>query len=194
MKKVLFLALGLFVCNISFGQATKAKNTTTKEFKIGYIFEDYVLDNYHELKKLDSLLQGRQKEMQAKYNDMAIEYQTKYLEYQKDLTNLDSVTTESLNLKLKAVQKIKTDAEDFQRDAEKDLQAYMSMSIMKVKEDVKAQTKIVADKKGYPFVINRNQNESLMQGNKMVLYYNDKGQHNLSDAVLEALGSKPPKK
>ncbi len=196
MKKGILLVLCLLMVLGSFAQSSKAKPKAKAEsgFKIGYIFEDYIFENYHELKRLDTLVQMRKKLAQDNYNNLAISYQTKYLAYQKSLTNLDSVTTETLNVKLKEVQSLKSEAEEFQKNAERDLQLFINESVQKVKVDIAEAAKVVAKAKNYPWVLYRNANESLMQGNKMVLYYNDKGAHNLSDAVLVSLGSKVPAK
>ena len=167
---------------------SKSANT----FKIGYIFEDYIFENYEEVKKIDEVIKKKQTDFQEAYNIMAIDYQTKYLEYQNSMKNLDSMTTEKLNEKLKNVQNIKARADDFQRQSEKEIQSLSGDAIAKLKANINEALKLVAKEKNYPFVLNRNKAESLYRGDKMVLYYNDKGMHNLSDAVLIKLGSKPP--
>ncbi len=193
-----FFLLASFI-TVSFAQLkpkapVKAKpvSKSTNNFKIGYIFEDYIFENYEEVKKMDVVIKKKQTDFQEAYNVMAIDYQTKYLEYQNSMKNLDSMTTEKLNDKLKNVQNIKASADDFQRQSEKEIQSLTGDGIAKMKANINDALKLVAKEKNYPFVLNRNKTESLYRGDKMVLYYNDKGMHNLSDAVLIKLGSKPP--
>lgn len=193
-----FFLLASFI-TVSFAQIkpkapVKAKpvSKSTNNFKIGYVFEDYIFENYEEVKKMDVVIKKKQTDFQEAYNVMAIDYQTKYLEYQESMKNLDSMTTEKLNDKLKNVQNIKARADDFQRQSEKEIQGLTGDGIAKMKENINDALKLVAKEKNYPFVLNRNKTESLYRGDKKVLYYNDKGMHNLSDAVLMKLGSKPP--
>ncbi len=193
-----FFLLASFI-TVSFAQIkpkapVKAKpvSKSTNNFKIGYIFEDYIFENYEEVKKMDVVIKKKQTDFQEAYNVMAIDYQTKYLEYQESMKNLDSMTTEKLNAKLKNVQNIKARADDFQRQSEKEIQSLTGDGIANMKANINDALKLVAKEKNYPFVLNRNKTESLYRGDKMVLYYNDKGMHNLSDAVLTKLGSKPP--
>ena len=199
MRIVLTLFLLASFISASFAQTkpkapVKAKPVikSTNNYKIGYIFEDYVFDNYEEVKKIDEVIKKKQTDFQEAYNIMAIDYQTKYLEYQNSMKNLDSMTTEKLNDKLKNVQNIKARADDFQRQSEKEIQSLTGDGIAKMKANINEALQLVAKEKNYPFVLNRNKSESLYRGDKMVLYYNDKGIHNLSDAVLIKLGSKPP--
>ena len=60
---------------------------STNTFKIGYIFEDYIFENYEEVKKIDEVIKKKQTDFQEAYNIMAIDYQTKYLEYQNSMKN-----------------------------------------------------------------------------------------------------------
>lgn len=193
-----FFLLASFI-TVSFAQIkpkapVKAKpiSKSTNNFKIGYVFEDYIFENYEEVKKIDEVIKKKQTDFKDAYNIMAIDYQTKYLEYQESMKNLDSMTTEKLNEKLKNVQNIKARADDFQRQSEKEIQSLTGDGIAKMKANINDALKLVAKEKNYPFVLNRNKTESLYRGDKKVLYYNDKGMHNLSDAVLMKLGSKPP--
>jgi outer membrane protein len=171
-----------------------AVSQNTSSFKIGYVYEDYILENYKELEKLEAQIEEKQKALQEDYNKIAIEYQTAFIDYQNSMKNLDSVTTEMLTAKLKNVQDLKAKGEDFQRESEKTLQSLTGDGINQVKADLQKAISEVAKEKKYPYVLRRNKTESLLRGDKMVLYYNDKNAHDLSDAVIVKLGSKPPVK
>ena len=194
MKKIILSFLIALISFSSFSQTkkpattTQAKAKSTNGFKWAYIYEDYVFDNYNKVKTLDSEVKKKQEIYQEAFNKMALEYQTKNLDYQNSMKNLDSMTTEKLNAKLKNVQEIKSATEAFQRETEKEIQQMIGDGILKIKEDIKKTAEKVANQKGYKFVILRNKNESLMSG-KMILYAGDGGRDNISDAVLAALGS-----
>jgi outer membrane protein len=202
MKKLFCLIVLLFCVYGSFAQTKKpaakkpvvAAKKSTSNFKFGYIYEDYILENYAELKKLDEEIKAKTLKLQDGYNKLAIEYQTRYLDYQNSMKNLDSMTTEKLNAKLKSVQEVKEAGDNFQREAEKQVQQMTGDGIVLVKANIKTAAESVAAEKGFQYVIIRQKAESLINGNKMVLYYKDGGLNNLSDAVLVKLGSKPPVK
>jgi Skp family chaperone for outer membrane proteins len=131
MKRIILAALVALSINFVNAQTKKpatktpAKTTSAKVGtgpKIGYIFEDYIFENYKEVKKLEEDIKKKQDTYQETYNKMAIEYQTLYLDYQNSMKNLDSLTTELLNEKLRKVQEVKSASENFQREAEKELQ------------------------------------------------------------------------
>ncbi|MBK6979441.1 MAG: OmpH family outer membrane protein [Cytophagaceae bacterium] len=169
-------------------QSNQPKAKVANGFKWAYIYEDYIFEKYNLVKTLDAEVKKKQEAYQETFNKMALEYQTKNLEYQSSMKNLDSMTTEKLTAKLKSVQEIKEASENFQREAEKEIQMMIGDGIVKIKENIKKTAEIVANQKGYKFVILRNKNENLMTG-KTVLYAGDGGRDNISDAVLAALGS-----
>jgi outer membrane protein len=171
----------------------KPVQTPKTTFKMAYIYEDYILDNYKEVKRLDEEIKKTQDVFQDTFNKLAIEYQTKLLDYQNSLKNIDSLTTESLNKKLTEVQEAQAASESFQREAEKQIQQMLGDGIQKVKGEIKTAAEKVAKARGYGYVLLRNKNESLMS-RKMVLYAGDGGKDNISDGVLLALGSPAVKK
>jgi outer membrane protein len=195
MKKIFALAILLVVSNSVFSQTKKSAktapaSTTTTGFKIGYIFEDYIFEKANMVKELDSLIKGKQEFFQDNYNKLALEYQTKYLDYQNSLKNLDTLTTETLNARLKKVQEIKSASENYQRQAEKEFQALTGEGVMKIKEEILEAAKIVAKEKGYGFVLSRNKSDGPMSPNRVILYAGDAGKGDLSDLVIAKMNAK----
>jgi Skp family chaperone for outer membrane proteins len=198
MKRIILAALVALSINSVNAQTKKpaaktpAKAATTKPGvspKIAYIFEDYIFENYKEVKKLDEDIKKKQEVYQESFNKMAIEYQTLYLDYQNSMKNLDSLTTEKLNEKLKKVQEIKSASENYQREAEKDLQQFTGDAVVLIKSNIKTAAQAVAKEKGLKYVFTRNKSDGPMTSNRVVLYAGDKGLGNISDAVLIKLGS-----
>jgi outer membrane protein len=200
MKNILFLILLVSVLGVSAqNKKTNPKTTTAKpsapatktgsSYKMGYIYEDVILDKYVAVKTLQAKIAQKQEEGQKKYNDMAIAYQTQYLEYQNAMKNLDSMTTEKLNAKLKAVQATKQVAEDFQRNAEKEIQEITGNGIQVIKLAMDKVIKEVAAEKKYSLVLTRNKNSKILTPGHVILYGADGGKDDLSDAVVMKLNA-----
>jgi Skp family chaperone for outer membrane proteins len=198
MKRIILSALIALSINFVNAQTKKpaaktpVKSATVKPGvapKIGYIFQDYIFENYKEVKKLDEDLKKKQESYQESYSKLAIEYQTLYTEYQASMKNLDSMTTEKLNEKLKKVQEVKSASENFQREAEKELQQFTGDGVVRIKTNIKTAAEAVAKEKGIKYVFTRNKSDGPMTSNRVVLYVGDKGLGNISDAVLIKLGS-----
>jgi Skp family chaperone for outer membrane proteins len=198
MKRIILAALVALSINFVNAQTKKpvtktpAKSTSVKVGtgpKIGYIFEDYILENYKEVKKLDEDIKKKQDTYQETYNKMAIEYQTLYLDYQNSMKNLDSMTTERLNEKLRKVQEVKSASENFQREAEKELQQFTGDGVVRIKTSIKTTAEAIAKEKGFKYIFTRNKADGPMTSNRVVLYAGDKGAGNISDAVLARMGS-----
>ncbi len=198
MKRIILAALVALSINFVNAQTKKpatktpAKTTSSKVGtgpKIGYIFEDYIFENYKEVKKLDEDIKKKQDTYQETYNKMAIEYQTLYLDYQNSMKNLDSLTTELLNEKLRKVQEVKSASENFQREAEKELQQFTGDGVVRIKANIKTTAETIAKEKGFKYIFTRNKSDGPMTSNRVVLYAGDKGAGNISDAVLARMGS-----
>ena len=198
MKNLLILILGF--CVISFGtQAQKKKAATSAKpapstsvvsgYRIGYVYEDVVLDKYTAVKTLQNKIAEKQDKSQQQYNQLAIMYQTQYLEYQNGMKNLDSMTTEKLNAKLRSVQTAKQVAEDFQRTTEKEIQELTGNGIQTIKLEMDKVIKEVAAEKKYTLVLTRNKKSSLLTPGHVVLYSNDAGKNDLSEAVIAKLNA-----
>lgn len=197
MKRIILAALVALSINFVNAQTKKpATKTLTKATpakvtgpKIGYIFEDYIFENYKEVKKLDEDIKKKQDAYQETYNKMAIEYQTLYLDYQNSMKNLDSMTTERLNEKLRKVQEVKSASENFQREAEKELQQFTGDGVVRIKKNIRTAAEVIAKEKGLKYIFTRNKTDGPMTSNRVVLYAGDKGLGNISDAVLARMGS-----
>jgi esterase/lipase len=188
-----------FILFTGFSALAQTKKPTTKpkapvktkgsNYKMGYVYEDLVLDNYKAVKNLDANINAKRDSMQAVYNDMAIKYQTEYLSYQNMLKNLDSVTTEILNAKLKAVQESKSRAEEYMRESEKVTQSIMGAGINLIRLKIDEAIKKVAAEKQFPTVLRRNKNAKLFDQGHIVLYAGDAGKDDLTAAVIAFLNA-----
>ncbi len=198
MKNILFLLLGFCLLNFS-SQAQKKKpvnnakpvttNSVSNAYRIAYVYEDVVLDKYVAVKKLQAQIAEKQDKSQQQYNQLAIMYQTQYLEYQNGMKNIDSMTTEKLNAKLKSVQTAKQVAEDFQRNTEKEIQEMTGNGIQVIKIEMDRVIKEVAAEKKFALVLTRNKKSSLITPGHVVLYSNDAGKNDLSEAVIAKLNT-----
>jgi len=166
------------------GAFAQAKKTST-----GYIFEDYIFENYNGVKKLNEDLQKKQEAFQTEFNKIALEYQEANLKYQESMKDIASETSESINAKLKKVQELRQSAEDFQKESEKKLQEFMGVNIIRVKEEIRTATQKVSQQKGITYIFTRNKADNAMNRYRFVLFADDTKTMNVSDEVLKILNA-----
>jgi outer membrane protein len=191
MKKLVFIAIVLLISQLGFSQASKP---ATQGLKLAYVYEDYILQNLNEIKNLQAEVASKKVTLETKLEQKAKNYQEEYAEYQAMMKNIVGLTTDSLNAKLKKVQNIKKDAEEFQAKAEADLQTFIQEKFTAIREKVNATIKTVAAEKGYKIVFRRNADASNNESNTVMLYSADNGKDDLTDAVLVKMGTVLPKK
>jgi outer membrane protein len=191
MKKLVFIAIVLLISQLGFSQASKP---ATQGLKLAYVYEDYILQNLNEIKNLQAEVASKKVTLETKLEQKAKNYQEEYAEYQAMMKNIVGLTTDSLNAKLKKVQNIKKDAEEFQTKAEADLQTFIQEKFTAIREKVNATIKTVAAEKGYKIVFRRNADASNNESNTVMLYSADNGKDDLTDAVLVKMGTVLPKK
>jgi len=104
------------------------------------------------------------------------------------------LTTDSLNAKLKLVQNLKKDAEEFQANAQQELQKMIQEKFNAIREKIGVAIKAVAAEKGYKIIFRRNVDAANNESNTVMLYSADEGKDDISEAVLIKLGTIPPKK
>lgn len=184
MKKILFVFVAMFVSHLSFAQLPK----------IGYVYDDYVMINLKEVKDLQNEVGTKREELSKQLQAKGDEYQDKYAKYQQSLRDISNITTESLNAALKEVQDLKKSADEFQETAEAQLQTLIQTKYREIRDKVDAATKKVAAEKGYKFVFRRNADYSNRESTPILLYANDNGKDDISDAVLLKMGTTPPPK
>lgn len=191
MKKTVFIAIILLISQLGFSQAPKA---ATPSLKLAYVYEDYILQNLNDIKSLQAEVASKKVNLETKLEQKAKNYQEQYAEYQAMMKDITGLTTDSLNAKLKRVQNIKKDADDFQTKSEADLQTFIQEKFSAIREKVNASINSVAAEKGYKFVFRRNADAANNESNTVMLYSADNGKDDLSDAVLIKMGTTPPKK
>lgn len=184
MKKIVLAITLTFVSYLSFSQTQK----------IGYVYDDYIMVNYHQVKALQTEVSNKRDELTKQLEEKNNAYQERYAKYQASLKSIENLTTESLNASLQEVKDLKKVMDDFQVSAEAELQTLITTKYQVIRENVDAATKKVAAEKGYKIVFRRNVDASNRESTPVLLYANDNGRDNLSDAVLIKLGSTPPAK
>ncbi len=191
MKKLVFIAITLIISQLGFSQSSKVASPSPK---IGYVFEDYILQNSTEIKNLQTEIAAKKQSVETQLAQKGKEYQEKYDDYQAVMKNITNITTESLNQKLKTVQELKKAAEDFQTNAEAELQKLIQEKFVAIRQKINATIKAVAAEKGYKIIFRRNADANNNESNTVMLYSADNGKDDISDAVLVKMGSVPPKK
>jgi len=181
MKKIICT---VFLLAGSVGLFAQAKKVST-----AYIFEDYIFENYNGVKKLNEELQKKQENFQTEFNKIALEYQEANQQYQESMKNIASETSESINSKLKRVQGLRENADNFQRESEKQLQEFMGMNIARVKEEIQVAAKTVSKQQGITYIFTRNKTEGPMTPYRVVLFADDTKTANISDDVLKVLNA-----
>ena len=183
MKKIFLVLVAALICQFSFAQLPK----------IGYVYDDYVMINLKEIKDLQTEVGSKREEFAKELQAKNLVYQEKYAAYQQSLKDITNITTESLNAALKEVQDLKKATEEYQVTAESALETLIQTKYREIRDKVDAATKKVAAEKGYKFVFRRNADAANRESTPVLLYANDNGKDNLSDAILLSLGSTPPK-
>ena len=191
MKKVSYIVILLIISQLCFSQTQK---TAVTGLKFAYVFEDYILQNLNDIKNLQAETASKKINFETKLEQKAKVYQEEYAIYQAMMKDITGLTTDSLNAKLKKVQNIKKDADDFQASSEAELQKMIQEKFFAIREKVNATIKTVATEKGYKIVFRRNADAGNNESNTVMLYSADNGKDDLSDAVLIKMGTTPPKK
>jgi len=191
MKKVSYIVILLIISQLGFSQTQK---TAVTGLKFAYVFEDYILQNLNDIKNLQAEMASKKINFETKLEQKAKVYQEEYAIYQAMMKDITGLTTDSLNAKLKKVQNIKKDADDFQANSEAELQKMIQEKFFAIREKVNATIKTVATEKGYKIVFRRNADAGNNESNTVMLYSADNGKDDLTDAVLVKMGTVPPKK
>jgi outer membrane protein len=194
MKKSSFIAIILLISQLGFSQGSKIAKTTTQGLKLAYVYEDYILQNVKEMTNLQAEIASKKVSFETKLEQKAKEYQEEYAVYQAMMKDITNLTTDSLNAKLKRVQNIKKDADEFQTNSEAELQKMIQEKFLAIREKVNATIKTVAAEKGYKIVFRRNADTGNNESNTVMIYSADNGKDDLTDAVLIRMGTVPPKK
>ena len=194
MKKSFFIAIILLISQLGFSQASKIAKPTTQGLKLAYVYEDYILQNVKEMTSLQAEIASKKVGFETKLEQKAKKYQEEFAEYQAMMKDITGLTTDSLNAKLKRVQNIKKDADEFQTNSEAELQKMIQEKFLAIREKVNASIKTVAVEKGYKIVFRRNAEAGNNESNTVMLYSADNGKDDLTDAVLIKIGTVPPKK
>jgi Skp family chaperone for outer membrane proteins len=194
MKKSFFIAIILLISQLGFSQAPKTAKPASQGLKLAYVYEDYILQNVKEMTNLQAEIASKKVGLETKLEQKAKKYQEEYAEYQAMMQDITGLTTDSLNAKLKRVQNVKKDVDEFQTNSEAELQKMIQEKFLAIREKVNTTIKTVAAEKGYKIVFRRNADAGNNESNTVMLYSADNSKDDLTDAVLIKMGTIPPKK
>jgi len=194
MKKSFFIAIILLISQLGFSQASKTAKPASQGLKLAYVYEDYILQNVKEMTNLQAEIASKKVGLETKLEQKAKKYQEEYAEYQAMMQDITGLTTDSLNAKLKRVQNVKKDVDEFQTNSEAELQKMIQEKFLAIREKVNTTIKTVAAEKGYKIVFRRNADAGNNESNTVMLYSADNSKDDLTDAVLIKMGTIPPKK
>ena len=144
MKKfILFLACGLFMGGIVFGQTSP---------KLGYLATAELLQSMPERAKADSDLAKYAKSFQDQIDIMMKEYQTKGQQYQ---ANEKTMTEAMKEVKMKEIQDLQNRIESTQQSAQEKIQMKKQEIYAPILDKVEKAIKAVAKEKNYDYIFDQ---------------------------------------
>ncbi|MEO6686464.1 MAG: OmpH family outer membrane protein [Dyadobacter sp.] len=178
MKKltVLFLILGL-TATLGFGQGTTEK--------IGYVDQQFVIENLPEFKKLNQEISVKSQQYEKILKGKFDEYQAKSAVFEKLVADKSEQTI--LRDKAVELENLKKSYEDFESSSMTELQNYYSKKFTPIRQKVSEAVIFAGRQKGYAFVLRMDLNPDGGDIWPIVLYARD-STSNLSRDILKNLG------
>lgn len=174
---VLFI-FSLFSLAASYGQ------TTTQE-KIGYVDQQFIIENLPEYKKLSQEIAVKSQQYEKVLKGKFDEYQAKSTAFEK----LVADKSEQMILRDKAMEleNLKKSYEDFESSSMNELQKYYGQKFTPIRQKVSEAIIFAGRQKGYAFVLRMDLNPDGGDIWPVVLYARD-STSNLSKDILKNLG------
>ena len=174
---VLFI-FSLFSLAASYGQ------TTTQE-KIGYVDQQFIIENLPEYKKLSQEIAVKSQQYEKVLKGKFDEYQAKSTAFEK----LVADKSEQMILRDKAMEleNLKKSYEDFESSSLNELQKYYGQKFTPIRQKVSEAIIFAGRQKGYAFVLRMDLNPDGGDIWPVVLYARD-STSNLSKDILKNLG------
>jgi outer membrane protein len=158
--------------------------------KIGTANMEYIYSNLPEAKQADSDLMTYQKQLSTQYENKKSELLRKKEEYEKGLAS--GLMPEAVKVdKEKELQTMYESIQEFEQNAEQDLQNKRETLQMPILEKIQASIDKVATANGYTHIFSTHTEYT---GTAVVLYVKNKEQDNISDLVLKEMGAPIPPK
>lgn len=176
----------LLIIGISIPASFAQENATAKEIdQIAYVDINYVFNNLPEAKKIEKSVAEFEKQLYAQYSKVAGEFEKKQRELDSlaqsgnlPLSVQQDRVAELKSLQARLVQMEQTIPQEIEQKKNKELEPAFNK--------IKAAIKVVADEKGYDYVLNGSRDDQSI----IILYARDKND-DISDAVLQHLGVDP---
>jgi outer membrane protein len=180
MKNTKFLValIALFIAGFSVNAQTA--------IKIGYTNLDYILQNIPDAKDIEAKLKTESAQYDKLYQDKVADFQKKYEAFQALPANTSQVIKAD---KEKELQTLQTAIQEFQQNAQGELQRKQQQLLAPVLEKINKAINDVAKEAGYTHVFNTDAGP----GTTAILFVAPT-ESDISDLVFKKLGTTPPAK
>ena len=172
----------ILVALVTFSLATQLQAQSVQ--KIGTANVEYILSNMPETKKIESDLQVYEKQLRTQLESKGAEYQRKLDEYQKGVQS-GLMPTAVIADKEKELMAMQQSIQEFERNAQEDLQSKSLSMLEPVLEKVQASIDKVAAANDYTYIISTHVDYG---GSAIVLYSKNKDANDISALVLKDMG------
>jgi outer membrane protein len=174
-----FVALiALFIAGFSVNAQTA--------LKIGYTNLDYILQNIPDAKDIEAKLKTESSQYDKLYQDKVADFQKKLADYEKGAATMAAVIKAD---KEKELQNLQTAIQEFQQNAQTELQRKQQQLLAPVLEKINKAINDVAKENGYTHVFNTDAGP----GTTAILFVAPP-ESDISDLVFKKLGTTPPAK
>lgn len=181
MKLISKIVLGAALVGGSF-----LANAQVKPLRIGYTNVDYLISLHPDSKKIEGELRTYRGQLDKEAESLGKEFREKYESYEKGKTMMSEPTRAS---KEKDLMQLQERIQEFQRNAESDLQKKQLELLQPVLDKIQKAIDAVANENGFTYVLNSDAG----MGTTPILLHGPESD-NISDLVLKKLGiAAPPK-
>lgn len=161
-------------------------NAQVKPLRIGYTNVDYLISLHPDSKKIDTDLRLYRSQLDKEAENLGKEFREKYEGYEKGKSMMSEPTRAS---KEKDLMQLQERIQEFQRNAESDLQKKQLELLQPVLDKIQKAIDAVANENGFTYVLNSDAG----MGTTPILLHGPEND-NISDLVLKKLGiTAPPK-
>jgi outer membrane protein len=155
-----------------------------KPLRIGYTNVDYLISLHPDRKKIEDNLKAYQASLEKEAESLGKEFREKYESYQKGA----AMMAEPVRLtKEKELGELQERIQDFQRNAEADIQKKQMELMQPVLDKIQKAIDAVAEENGFTYIFNSDAG----YGTTPVLLHGPE-KDNVTDLVLKKLGITPP--
>ncbi|MDX2197128.1 MAG: OmpH family outer membrane protein [Cytophagales bacterium] len=178
MKKIIITSLFAIAATYIMAQV--------KPFRLGYTNVDYLISLHPDSKKVDAELKTYRTQLDKEAENLAGEFRGKYESYEKGKTMMAEPVRAT---KEKELMELQERIQEFQRNAEADLQKKQMELLQPVLDKIQKAIDAIADENGFTYVLNSDAG----YGTTPVLLHGPPSD-NVTDLILKKLGITPPPK